>query len=388
MPKSKAYANPLPSLADEQRYATKCHELRAKIREIERDNQNVQLKIVKSKKNIQRLRIERSVLYDALATITTTAAQTSGLVVSPIHAPLAPSASTHLPAHPNVSHQQSPQPLAVVPNSQPLPVTSQDAFSATSVHPMQTSTSATEASNPLSIAPGRSYAKSAEPVSASPTNGISGLLNSNGVAVNGHPVGSSALPHTQYPPHVNPANQYHQPQPSDYSSAEALPATSVMRTIPLTAHHTLHHHIQPVTVHYQQPHHPQAEYPISNATAPTSASAHHLAHPPFQAPQPYHPSASPRPRSAEANGNGHLPNAQDHVGLEDADGEGDGEGTEEEEEEEEAEGEEDKGVADEVPMEEDGEEDGEEDEDDEEQDEHESQHFRQAVPMDTSDVGH
>lgn len=36
MPKSKAYANPLPSVADEQRYATKCHELRAKIREIER----------------------------------------------------------------------------------------------------------------------------------------------------------------------------------------------------------------------------------------------------------------------------------------------------------------------------------------------------------------
>ncbi|KAK9897710.1 hypothetical protein P389DRAFT_60877 [Cystobasidium minutum MCA 4210] len=63
-PKSKAYANPLASRADEIKYRTKYKQLRGKVKEIEEENAKMQAKILKTKRQIQRLRLERSILYD------------------------------------------------------------------------------------------------------------------------------------------------------------------------------------------------------------------------------------------------------------------------------------------------------------------------------------
>lgn len=66
-----AFANPITSQAEELKYKTKYRELKAKVGEVEEDNTKLQLKILKSKKNIQRLRIERAILYDRLQSNTT-----------------------------------------------------------------------------------------------------------------------------------------------------------------------------------------------------------------------------------------------------------------------------------------------------------------------------
>ncbi|GAA5961001.1 hypothetical protein JCM3765_006498 [Sporobolomyces pararoseus] len=64
--KSKAYSNPISSAADDIKYRTKYKELKVKVHEIEEDNSKLSVKILKSKKAIQRLRIERAILYDRL----------------------------------------------------------------------------------------------------------------------------------------------------------------------------------------------------------------------------------------------------------------------------------------------------------------------------------
>ncbi|EMS25913.1 uncharacterized protein RHTO_00341 [Rhodotorula toruloides NP11] len=64
--KSKAYSNPVATQADDVKYRQKYKELKAKLAEIEEDNTKLSVKILKSKKAIQRLRIERSILYDRL----------------------------------------------------------------------------------------------------------------------------------------------------------------------------------------------------------------------------------------------------------------------------------------------------------------------------------
>ncbi|GAA6025985.1 hypothetical protein JCM11491_000589 [Sporobolomyces phaffii] len=64
--KSKAYSNPVSTQADDVKYRTKYRELKTKVAEIEDDNTKLSVKILKSKKAIQRLRIERAILYDRL----------------------------------------------------------------------------------------------------------------------------------------------------------------------------------------------------------------------------------------------------------------------------------------------------------------------------------
>ncbi|GAA5976486.1 hypothetical protein JCM5350_001707 [Sporobolomyces pararoseus] len=68
--KSKAYSNPISSAADDVKYRTKYKELKVKVHEIEEDNTKLSVKILKSKKAIQRLRIERAILYDRLQNTT------------------------------------------------------------------------------------------------------------------------------------------------------------------------------------------------------------------------------------------------------------------------------------------------------------------------------
>ncbi|GAA5898488.1 uncharacterized protein JCM6883_003332 [Sporobolomyces salmoneus] len=68
--KSKAYSNPISTQADDVKYRTKYKELKTKVAEIEDDNTKLSVKILKSKKAIQRLRIERAILYDRLQNTT------------------------------------------------------------------------------------------------------------------------------------------------------------------------------------------------------------------------------------------------------------------------------------------------------------------------------
>ncbi|KAL8280079.1 hypothetical protein RQP46_007409 [Phenoliferia psychrophenolica] len=53
-------------MINDVKYKTKYKELKGKIAEIEEDNTKLQLRVLKSKKNIQRLRVERAILYDRL----------------------------------------------------------------------------------------------------------------------------------------------------------------------------------------------------------------------------------------------------------------------------------------------------------------------------------
>jgi len=51
---------------DDLKYKRKYKELKKKIREMEEENEKLSLKLTRAKKNIQRLRIERSFLFDRL----------------------------------------------------------------------------------------------------------------------------------------------------------------------------------------------------------------------------------------------------------------------------------------------------------------------------------
>ncbi|GAA5884691.1 hypothetical protein JCM6882_005352 [Rhodosporidiobolus microsporus] len=68
--KSKAYSNPVATQADDVKYRSKYKELKVKVQEIEEDNEKLSVRILKSKKAIQRLRIERAILYDRLQSTT------------------------------------------------------------------------------------------------------------------------------------------------------------------------------------------------------------------------------------------------------------------------------------------------------------------------------
>ncbi|GAA6038941.1 hypothetical protein JCM8097_000584 [Rhodosporidiobolus ruineniae] len=84
--KSKSYSNPVATQADDVKYRGKYKELKGKVQEIEEDNTKLSVQILKSKKAIQRLRIERAILYDRLQS-----------TVAPTN-PYALSSATHLSA--------------------------------------------------------------------------------------------------------------------------------------------------------------------------------------------------------------------------------------------------------------------------------------------------
>ncbi|KAE8265660.1 hypothetical protein A4X09_0g6571 [Tilletia walkeri] len=56
----------LPELSDVFRYRSKYKELKRKIREMEADNERIHLKTLRVKRNIQRMRLERAILYERL----------------------------------------------------------------------------------------------------------------------------------------------------------------------------------------------------------------------------------------------------------------------------------------------------------------------------------
>ncbi|KWU42132.1 hypothetical protein RHOSPDRAFT_21731 [Rhodotorula sp. JG-1b] len=64
--KSKAYSSGVATQADDAKYRQKYGELKKKLVQVEEDNTKLAVKILRSKKAIQRLRIERAILYDRL----------------------------------------------------------------------------------------------------------------------------------------------------------------------------------------------------------------------------------------------------------------------------------------------------------------------------------
>ncbi|KAA1070869.1 hypothetical protein PGT21_026203 [Puccinia graminis f. sp. tritici] len=330
MPKSKAYSNPLPSMADEQRYGTKCHELRAKIREIERENQNTQLKILQSKKNVSRLRIERSVLYEALATITANAAKAADLNVPP-------------QAQPSTSNP----PLSTSnPNPTPSIPSPHNGFHPQNLPPPNRAYNdpAPSSNNSHGQVPNRNFSRSTEPI---PMNGITGLLNSsnNNNTNNAHHGPPPPIPHSQYPqnlplptqaPSHNPrmSANAHQLAPisadptasARFSTASDSPTAPNnhfphhqlgARSMSVSAHH--HHHSRYPSPHHHHHHH-HHRHPSEHAHS-NPASAAVL------------PSLRPHPPVSQPLSNGNGPALR-------VEGRAEGEGADEEEDAEEEDGEE------------------------------------------------
>lgn len=67
--KSKAYSTSLAAHSDDLKYQGKYKDLKRKVREIEGDNDKLHLKVLKTKRNIQRIRLERAILYERLAAL-------------------------------------------------------------------------------------------------------------------------------------------------------------------------------------------------------------------------------------------------------------------------------------------------------------------------------
>ncbi|KAK0550451.1 hypothetical protein OC846_003648 [Tilletia horrida] len=62
----KGATQSLPELSDVFRYRSKYKELKRKIRDMEADNERIHLKTMRVKRNIQRMRLERAILYERL----------------------------------------------------------------------------------------------------------------------------------------------------------------------------------------------------------------------------------------------------------------------------------------------------------------------------------
>lgn len=64
--KSKAYSSTVAIQGDAAKYRLKYKELKKKVREIEVENDKLHLKTLRIKRNIQRMRLERAILYERL----------------------------------------------------------------------------------------------------------------------------------------------------------------------------------------------------------------------------------------------------------------------------------------------------------------------------------
>uniref|UniRef100_V5F0G9 INO80 complex subunit F domain-containing protein n=1 Tax=Kalmanozyma brasiliensis (strain GHG001) TaxID=1365824 RepID=V5F0G9_KALBG len=64
--KSKAYSSTVAIQGDAAKYRLKYKELKKKVREIEVENDKLHLKTLGIKRNIQRMRLERAILYERL----------------------------------------------------------------------------------------------------------------------------------------------------------------------------------------------------------------------------------------------------------------------------------------------------------------------------------
>ncbi|OAX44038.1 hypothetical protein K503DRAFT_730300 [Rhizopogon vinicolor AM-OR11-026] len=67
--KSKPYATGIAAGVEDEKYQAKYKELKRKVREIETDNDKLHYKVLMAKKSIQRMKLERAVLYERLSAV-------------------------------------------------------------------------------------------------------------------------------------------------------------------------------------------------------------------------------------------------------------------------------------------------------------------------------
>ncbi|KDQ64414.1 hypothetical protein JAAARDRAFT_187742 [Jaapia argillacea MUCL 33604] len=67
--KSRAYTTGVAAGAEDVKYQSKYKELKRKVKEIEADNDKLFFKVLQAKRNIQRMRLERAILYERLSAI-------------------------------------------------------------------------------------------------------------------------------------------------------------------------------------------------------------------------------------------------------------------------------------------------------------------------------
>lgn len=67
--KNKAYTAGIAAGVEDEKYQAKYKELKRKVKEIELDNDKLRFKVLTAKKSIQRMKLERAVLYERLSTV-------------------------------------------------------------------------------------------------------------------------------------------------------------------------------------------------------------------------------------------------------------------------------------------------------------------------------
>ncbi|KAF9226698.1 hypothetical protein BS17DRAFT_794167 [Gyrodon lividus] len=67
--KNKTYATGIAAGVEDEKYQAKYKELKRKVKEIEMDNDKLQFKVLMAKKSIQRMKLERAVLYERLSAV-------------------------------------------------------------------------------------------------------------------------------------------------------------------------------------------------------------------------------------------------------------------------------------------------------------------------------
>ncbi|KIY49488.1 hypothetical protein FISHEDRAFT_72808 [Fistulina hepatica ATCC 64428] len=68
-PKPKMTAAPPPAAEEEAKYISKYKDLRRKVKEVEAENDRIQFKVLQAKRNIQRIKLERAIMYERLANV-------------------------------------------------------------------------------------------------------------------------------------------------------------------------------------------------------------------------------------------------------------------------------------------------------------------------------
>ncbi|EJD01591.1 uncharacterized protein FOMMEDRAFT_90276, partial [Fomitiporia mediterranea MF3/22] len=67
--KSRAYQSGIAAGAEDVKYAAKYRDLKAKVKDIESDNDRLLFKVLQAKRNIQRAKLERAILYERLGAL-------------------------------------------------------------------------------------------------------------------------------------------------------------------------------------------------------------------------------------------------------------------------------------------------------------------------------
>ncbi|KAF8843092.1 hypothetical protein BDN67DRAFT_964728 [Paxillus ammoniavirescens] len=83
--KNKSYTTGIAAGVEDEKYQAKYKELKRKVKEIETDNDKLQFKVLVAKKSIQRMKLERAVLYERLSAVPPSPDVHSHHVLPPLH---------------------------------------------------------------------------------------------------------------------------------------------------------------------------------------------------------------------------------------------------------------------------------------------------------------